>query len=128
MPDEISIRRDRGVRPMCRPDSSGADWFRCSNGTVGCPRIHGGRTPHCIACASATPCRYQHNPPALEEAALTSSQSTRCVAHVAVVLSVDLLCKVDGQHYCDVCVMSHIPDQRAASEFSHRFREDHCPR
>ena len=55
------------------------------------------------------------------------SQSTRCV-DCGARMPEDLLCKVDGQHYCDVCVMSHIPDQRAASEFSHRFREDHWPR
>jgi hypothetical protein len=49
----------------CKPDSSGANWFRCAQGTVGCPRIHDGRTPHCIACTAGDPCG--HNPPVLEE-------------------------------------------------------------
>jgi hypothetical protein len=50
----------------CKPDSSGADWFMCPLGTVGCPISHGGRTPHCIACTEGTPCRFDHDPPALE--------------------------------------------------------------
>lgn len=52
----------------CRPDSSGADWFMCSRGTVGCPFVHDGLTPHCIECAAGfPPCKWAHDPPALEE-------------------------------------------------------------
>lgn len=50
----------------CRPDSSGADWFQCARGTVGCPRCHDGLTPHCIECSAGGPCRYGHDPPAVE--------------------------------------------------------------
>lgn len=50
----------------CRPDSTGANWFQCANGTIGCPYIHNGRTPHCIACGNGTPCEYRHDPPVLE--------------------------------------------------------------
>ena len=49
----------------CKPDSTGADWFACARGTIGCPRIHDGLTPHCLACAHGT-CRY-HDPAVLEE-------------------------------------------------------------
>jgi hypothetical protein len=63
----------------CKPDSSGADWFQCAQGTIGCPRVHDGRTPHCIACTAATrvalildldadaapPCPFEHDPPVL---------------------------------------------------------------
>lgn len=54
------------ARVVCRPDSSGAGWFQCARGTVGCPYIHDGRTPHCIACANGTSCAYRHDPPVLE--------------------------------------------------------------
>jgi hypothetical protein len=50
---------------ICRPDSSGVNWFQCANGTVGCPHIHNGRTPHCIACTNDDPCKY-HIAPVLE--------------------------------------------------------------
>ena len=54
----------------CRVDSwvlnGGTAWFQCSRGVVGCPVIHDGLTPHCIACAAGEPCRYNHEPPALE--------------------------------------------------------------
>lgn len=50
----------------CKPDSSGANWFMCHLGTVGCPRVHEGLIPHCIECAAGGPCRYQHDPPAVE--------------------------------------------------------------
>ena len=50
----------------CKPDSSGANWFRCHRGTVGCPRIHDGLTPHCIACVAGESCEWEHEPPALE--------------------------------------------------------------
>jgi len=50
----------------CLPDSSGADWFMCHRGTVGCPRIHDGLTPHCIECAAGGPCGWDHEPPVLE--------------------------------------------------------------
>lgn len=50
----------------CRPDSSGADWFRCSHGTIGCPRVHDLLTPHCIECAAGVSCGWDHDPPALE--------------------------------------------------------------
>jgi hypothetical protein len=53
----------------CRIDSwilnGGSAWFECHRGTIGCPRIHDGFTPHCIACAAGT-CEYGHEPPALE--------------------------------------------------------------
>lgn len=50
----------------CLSDSSGVDWFACHRGTVGCPRFHNDLSPHCIACASGDPCRYNHGPAALE--------------------------------------------------------------
>jgi hypothetical protein len=52
----------------CKPDSTGADWFACSRGTVGCPYVHDHRSPHCIACEAGEPCRFRHDPPVLEEA------------------------------------------------------------
>ena len=52
---------------VCRPDSSGANWFMCSRGTVGCPICHDGLTPHCIECTDPSlTCRYGHEPPAVE--------------------------------------------------------------
>lgn len=53
----------------CKPDSTGANWFQCHHGTIGCPRIHDGRTPHCIACTEGTQCEFHHNPPELEMSA-----------------------------------------------------------
>lgn len=41
-------------------------WLMCSRGTVGCPHVHDGRTPHCIECAAGEPCRFAHDPPCLE--------------------------------------------------------------
>jgi hypothetical protein len=49
----------------CRIDGQGNHWFRCHRGTVGCPVIHDGLTPHCIACAAGESCEY-HELPALE--------------------------------------------------------------
>lgn len=49
----------------CRADSTGADWFTCARGTVGCPRIHDDRTPHCTGCLAGD-CRFAHDPPAVE--------------------------------------------------------------
>lgn len=49
----------------CRIDTQPNHWFQCARGTVGCPFIHGGRTPHCIACAAGEPCPY-HAEPVLE--------------------------------------------------------------
>lgn len=49
----------------CLPDSSGANWFQCALGTVGCPRVHDLVTPHCIACAAGGPCPWGHDPPAV---------------------------------------------------------------
>ena len=51
---------------MCRIDSQSNHWFKCAHGTVGCPVIHGDRTPHCIACTAGEPCQFAHDPPALE--------------------------------------------------------------
>lgn len=51
----------------CRVDTQPNHWFRCHRGTVGCPRIHDGLTPHCMACAAGEECPYKHDPPALEE-------------------------------------------------------------
>lgn len=50
----------------CKPDSSGANWFMCPRGTVGCPIMHDGLTPHCIACTAGEPCEWEHDPPGLE--------------------------------------------------------------
>jgi hypothetical protein len=50
----------------CRIDGQGNHWFACTHGTVGCPVIHNGRTPHCIACTAGEPCRYQHGAQGLE--------------------------------------------------------------
>jgi hypothetical protein len=50
----------------CRVDTQSNHWFQCALGTVGCPHVHNGRTPHCIECAAGGPCRYQHDPPELE--------------------------------------------------------------
>jgi hypothetical protein len=53
----------------CRIDSwvqnGGTAWFQCQRGTVGCPVIHDGFTPHCIQCAAGGPCKW-HAEPALE--------------------------------------------------------------
>lgn len=46
----------------CRPDSSGADWFVCPRGTIGCPICHDGLTPHCRECAAGA-CSFGHEPP-----------------------------------------------------------------
>ena len=51
----------------CLPDSSGADWFKCHRGTVGCPYVHDGMLPHCIECQAGGPCRFEHDPPAVEK-------------------------------------------------------------
>lgn len=50
----------------CKPDSCGTNWFRCHLGTIGCPRIHDGLTPHCIACQTGQPCAFGHDPPGVE--------------------------------------------------------------
>lgn len=39
----------------CQPDSSGADWFECARGTVGCPRVHDRVQPTCRHCGSSGP-------------------------------------------------------------------------
>lgn len=62
----------------CRPDSSGSDWFRCTRGTVGCPKTHDGLVPHCIACQAGEPCH--HDPPAVE---MTWDEYTKTRAYVA---------------------------------------------
>lgn len=51
---------------LCRPDSSGANWFKCAHGTVGCPRVHDLLTPHCIECTAGGECGWGHEPPVLE--------------------------------------------------------------
>lgn len=48
------------TRSDCKIDGQGNHWFKCAKGTVGCPKIHGDRTPHCIACTAGEPCQY-HN-------------------------------------------------------------------
>ena len=42
----------------CRVDTQPNHWFQCANGTVGCPIMHDGIEPHCIACAAGDPCSY----------------------------------------------------------------------
>lgn len=55
---------------VCRVDSwvlnGGKAWFRCHYGTLGCPVSHDGLTPHCVECVADGPCRYHHDPPAIE--------------------------------------------------------------
>lgn len=52
----------------CHIDQQPNHWFQCALGTVGCPRIHNGRTPHCIKCTNGEPCEF-HDEPALEMSA-----------------------------------------------------------
>lgn len=46
----------------CRRDSTGADWFVCHRGTIGCPRVHDSVTPHCRECETHS-CSWGHEPP-----------------------------------------------------------------
>jgi hypothetical protein len=50
----------------CKIDSQSNHWFKCSRGTVGCPRIHDDRTPHCIACTAGEYCKFHDDDPVLE--------------------------------------------------------------
>lgn len=52
---------------ICRIDSQAHRWFKCSRGTAGCPLIHEGRTPHCIACTDEDTECILHSEPVLEE-------------------------------------------------------------
>jgi hypothetical protein len=61
----------------CRIDTQSYHWFQCSRGTVGCPVIHDGRTPHCIACADENTECISHAEPVLEESLAEYAERTK---------------------------------------------------